>query len=190
MLLPIYHVRRMLPESWWPRLHFITRRLPRHWFYLTNDRRFWWITGEAEEMQKRSRLVRYDLQEGCFLETYLNDQIGADGRRYFGPAANLVVHGSDIMRFDCLGHPLGHYHVAARYPHGIRNGLVGEIWFPEKTIEEQIERTMFELQRNSGFYLQKHPRRRVRDTRLDQERLAGVCAEMKSRMLEDLKLYE
>jgi hypothetical protein len=30
---------------------------------------------------------------------------------------------------------------------------VGEIWFPEKTIEEQIDRTIFELQRNSGFYL-------------------------------------
>ncbi|MDB5575989.1 MAG: hypothetical protein JWR80_1165 [Bradyrhizobium sp.] len=187
MMLPILHLKRMLPESWRSRLRFITRRLPRHWFYMTNDRRFWWLTGETEEMQKRPRLVRYELQEGCFLETYLNDQTSADGRRYFGSAACLVVHGSDILRFDCLGQPLGHYHVAAPYPHGIRRGLVGEIWLPEKTIEEQIDRTIFELQRNSGFYLQKHPRRKVRNTRLDEQRLAAVCAEMKSKMLEDVK---
>lgn len=188
MILPILHLKRILPASWLPGLRSITRRLPRHWFYLTNDRRLWWITGEAEEMQKRSRLVRYDLQEGCFLETYLNDQTSADGRRYFGSAACLVVHGSDILRFDCLGQPLGHYHAAAPYPHGIRKGLVGEIWLPEKTIEEQIDRAIFELQRNSGFYLQKHPRRKVRNTRFDEQRLVAVCAEMKTKMLEDVKL--
>lgn len=138
-------------------------------------------------MQKRTRLVRYELQEGCFLETYLNDQIGTDGRRYFGPAANLVVHGSDILRFDCLGSPLGHYHVAAPYPYGIRKGLVGEIWFAEKTMEEQIDRTIFELQRNAGHYLRIHPRRKVRNTCLDRERLAAVCAAMKAKMLEDAR---
>jgi hypothetical protein len=187
MLLPIQHLQRVLPESWRVRLRFIVRRLPKHWLYLTNDRRFWWFTGEAEEMQKRKRLVRYDLQQGCFLETYLNDQISADGTRYFGPVACLVVHGSDILRFDCIGHPFGHYHVAAPYPHGIRKGLVGEIWLPERTIQEQVERAIFELQRNSAHYMQAHPRRKVRNTRFDEERLAAVCAEMKSRMLDDVK---
>lgn len=146
MMLPIFHLRRLLPESWRSRLRFIVPLLPKHWFYLTNDRRFWWFTGEAQEMQNRARLVRYDLQEGCFMETYLNDQIGADGARYFGPAACLVVHGSEIVRFDCLEHAFGHYHVATPYPHGIRKGLVGEIRLPEKTVEEQVERTIFELQ--------------------------------------------
>jgi hypothetical protein len=187
MLLPIFHLRRILPESWQARLRFISRRLPRHWFYFTNDRRVWWFTGEAEEMRKRPNLVRYDLQEGCFLETYLNNQIGADGKLYFGAAACLVVHEFDIMRFDCVGYPIGHYHFAARYPYGIRKGLTGEIWLPEKTIEEQIDRAIFELQRNSGFYLQKHPKRKVRNTRLNEERLAAVCAEMKSKMLKDVE---
>jgi hypothetical protein len=112
MLLPFFHIRRLLPESWRPRLRVITRRPPKHWFYFTNDRRFWWFTGEAQEMQNRANLVRYDLQEGCFMETYMNDQIAADGTRYFGAAACLVVHGSDILRFDCLEYPLGHHHAA------------------------------------------------------------------------------
>ena len=187
MLLPVHHIQRVLPESWRDRLRFMVRRLPKHWFYLSNDRRFWWFTGEVEAAQKRAKLVRYELQDGCFLETYLNDQISADGVRYFGPAASLVVHGSDILRFDCVGHPLGHYHVAAPYPHGIRKGLVGEIWFPERTIQEQVERAIFELQRNSAHYLRTHPRRKVRNTRLNQERLAAVCAEMKSKMLGDAR---
>jgi hypothetical protein len=189
MLLPIQYLQRILPESWRSRLRFITRRLPKRWFYLSNDRRLWWVTGESEQMRKRPRLVRYDLQDGCFMETYLNDQTAANGSRYFGPVASLVVHGWDILRFDCLGQPLGHYHFAAPYPHGIRRGLVGEIHLPEKTIEEQVERAILELQRNSGFYLQKHPRRKVRNTRFDQQRLAAVCAEMRSKMLEDANRY-
>jgi hypothetical protein len=187
MILPIHHMKRILPESWRSRLRFISRRLPKHWFYLTNDRRLWWFTGEAEEMQNRTNLVRYDLQEGCFMETYFNELVGPDGTRCSGPAACLVVHGSDIMRFDCLEHSFGHYHVATPYPHGIRKGLVGEIRLPEKTVEEQIERAIFELQRNSSYYLQTHPRRKVRNTCFDEERLAAVCAEMKSKMLEDVK---
>ena len=47
---------------------------------------------------------------------------------------------------------------------------------------------IFELQRNSGYYVQTHPRRKVRNTRFDDQRLAAVCAEMKSKMLDDLKL--
>jgi hypothetical protein len=187
MILPVYHLLRILPQSWRHRLRFISRRLPEHWFYLSNDRRLWWFTGEAEEMRKRANLVRYDLQEGCFMETYLNDQTRPGGARYFGPVACLVVHGFDIMRFDCLDYPIGHYHAARPYPYGIRKGLAGEIWLPEKTLEEQIERAIFELQRNSSYYLKSHPRRKVRNTLFNQERLAAVCAEMKSKMLEDVK---
>jgi hypothetical protein len=187
VILPVFHLKRVLPESWQARLRFISRRLPRRWFYLTNDRRLWRFTGEAELMRQRPNLVRYDLQGGCFLETYLIDQIDTDGTRYFGPAACLVVHGFDIIRFDCVGYPLGHYHAARLYPYGIRRGLAGEIWLPEKTIEEQVERAMFEVQRNWSYYLGSHPRAKVRNTRINEQRLAAVCAEMKSKMLEDVK---
>ena len=122
MILPILHLKRILPASWLPGMRWIARRLPRHWFYLTNDRRLWWLTGVADEMRNRVNLVRYDLQEGCFLETYRVDRIGPEGTREFGPAAFLVVHGSEIIKFDCYGSPAGHYHVATPYPHGIAKG--------------------------------------------------------------------
>jgi hypothetical protein len=187
MILPFYHLKRIMPESWQARLRFISRRLPRQWFYYTNDRRLWRFTGETELMQQRPNLVRYELQPGCFLETYLIDQTSPDGTRYFGPAAGLVVHGSEIIRFDCVGHPLGHYHAARAYPYGIRKGLAGELWLPEKTMEDQVERAMFEVQRNWSYYLTSHPRRKVRNTRFDQDRLAALCAKMKSKMLDDVR---
>lgn len=189
MLLPINHLRRIVPEAWRPRFHFITRRLPAHWFYLTRDRRLWWLTGVADEMRDRINLVRYDLQEGCFLETYWIDRAGSDGIRYTGPAAFLVVHGCEILKFDCYAYPMGHYHIEAPYPYGIRKGLQGNIWLPEKTVEVQIERAAFEVQRNSQHFVQSHPRRKVRRTRFDEQRLATACAEMKAKMLADVRQF-
>ena len=187
MLLPVSHLQRILPRSWWPRFHFITRRLPAHWFYLPRDRRLWWYTGVADEMRDRLKLVRYDFQEGCFLEGYWIDRIAPDGSEQVGPAAFLVVHGSDIMKFDCFDYPFAHYHVAAPYPYGISQGLQGNIWFPEKTVEAQIDRTVFELQRNAQHFVSTHPRRKVRNTRFDEVRLAAACAQLKAKMLDDAR---
>jgi hypothetical protein len=187
MILPVQFMKRMVPERWRPRFHFITRNVPRHWWYLTNDRRLWWFTGVADEIKNRNNLVRHELQEGCFLETCWIDRTGPDGNRECGPAIFLVVHGSEIMKFDCYGYPSGHYHVATPYPHGIRKGLTGRILLPEKTREEQVDRAIFELQRNGQYYLQTHPRRKVRSTRLDGRRMAAICAEMRARLREDVK---
>lgn len=186
MILPVYYIQRIVPKRWHHLFHFITRRLPKSWFYLTNDRRLWWFTGEQASMQQRPRLVRYQLQDGCFVESYLNDQTDDAGNSYFGPSACLVVHGSDVVRFDCLAPSQGHYHLASRYPYGSSRALIGEIWLPEKTLEEQVDRTLFELQQNSAHFLRMHPRRKVRNTRLDKERLAAVCAQMRLKMLEDI----
>jgi hypothetical protein len=185
MLLPVNHLRRALPERWRPLFHFITRRVPKHWWYLSNDRRYWWIGGVADEILNRDNLVRYDLAEGCFTETYSIDRIGPDGELERGVCLVLVVHGSELMKFDCLGSN-GHYHVATPYPYGIGKALQGRIWMTEKTREAQIERAIFELQHNSGCYLQTHPRRKVRKTVFGRQRLAELGAQMKSKMLADL----
>jgi hypothetical protein len=78
--------------------------------------------------------------------------------------------------------------IATPYPYGIGKALQGRIWLTEKTREAQIDRAMFELQHNSDYYLQTHPRRKVRKTKLDEQRLAAACAEMRRKMLGDLVL--
>ena len=185
MFLQVYELRRALPERWRSKFHFITRRIPKRWWYLSNDRQFWWITGIADEMLNRDGLVKYDLAKGCFAEAYWVDRTGVDGRRETGPSVFLVAHGSEVLKFDCFGSN-GHYHVATPYPYGIRKGLQGRIWFKEASAQEQVERVIFELSHNLDYYLQTHPRRKIRNTRIDPQRLATVCAEMKAKMLDDL----
>jgi hypothetical protein len=187
MILPVQFMMRLVPERWRPRFHFITRNVPKHWWYLTSERRLWWFTGIADEMRDRPNVVRHEIQEGCFLETYLSHRIESDGSRECGPAVFLVVHGSEILKFDCFGYPAGHYHVATPYPYGIWKGLALRILLPEKTREEQVERAIFELRCNAHYYLQTHPRRKVRNTHLDEKLFVTACAEARSTMLDNAK---
>ena len=55
---------------------------------------------------------------------------------------------SSNLKFDCFGEDKGHYH--------IYDNITNEtIYFTEKTCEEQITRTSYELINNIGFYLNK-----------------------------------
>lgn len=187
MLLPANHLKRVLPQRWWPWFHFFTRRVPSHWWHQVSDRRYFWLTGMPDQIAYRKSLVRYELGNGCFTETYWAEVPAADGGiARAGPAAFLVVHGSEIAKFDCYG-PEGHYHLAAPYPYGPRKALQGDFHFMEKTAEKQVERAIFELQHNSAQYLGTHARRKVRKTRLDSQLLAAVCSEMRTNMLSDLR---
>jgi hypothetical protein len=186
MLLPVHHLRRIVSQGWRRRLRVIVPWLPRHWLYRSSDRRVQWYTGADPELKHRACLVKYDLQDGCFLEAYWIDRTSSQGTRDLGPAVFLVVHGSEILKFDCYGPPVGHYHVATPYPYGIGKGLAGRIWLPERSVDEQIDRAMFELCRNANYYLRTHPRRKVRSTVLDEGRLAAVCVEIRAKMLDDV----
>ena len=117
------------------------------------------------------------------------DQLSRGGISEFGPAAIIVIHGSEILKFDCYGDLNAHYHIATPYPRGIRNGFHGRLWWQEKTVKEQLDRTVFELIYNLKSYLATHPRRKVRNTIIDSERLASVCHQLKMRMLQDEERY-
>ena len=68
MILPIFHLRRILPESWLDRLRPISRRLPRRWFYYTNDRRLW-----------NAFLVRVHQDEALFDPSWLGAWLRQEG---------------------------------------------------------------------------------------------------------------
>ena len=104
-----------------------------------------------------------------------------------GPAVFLVVHGWEILKFDCFGFPAGHYHVATPYPFGIRKGLQGRVLFPERTAEEQVERTISSCSRTRSTTCKPTRGGRYATPALDEVRLAEVCAVVKSKMLVDAK---
>lgn len=62
-----------------------------------------------------------------------------------GPAVILKAFDQEILKFDCFGEKDGHYHIAPQYDF--------RIYFWEKSVEDQIERTIQELQTNGLRYL-------------------------------------
>ena len=63
-------------------------------------------------------------------------------------------------------------------------GIVQRIYLPEPTVEAQIERAVFELQRNASVYLQQNDDPRIRRFVLDPARLREATERMKATMLE------
>lgn len=128
---------------------------------------------KAKQLKKKlkpppasSKLVRHDV---CFfpigslakLEVYwkLTDL----GR---GPAIILHVLDQYVMRFDCFGEKVGHAHFYVVTP---EKHCESRLFLPEKTIEAQIERALFELSTNLDYWLARHRHPSVRRVRLDSE---------------------
>lgn len=69
-----------------------------------------------------------------------------------GPAVILKAFDNEILKFDCFGEKDGHYHIAPNYDF--------RIYFLEKTVTDQVKRTVAELKVNGLKYLslQKEPK--------------------------------
>lgn len=62
-----------------------------------------------------------------------------------GPAVILKAFDKEILKFDCFGEKDGHFHIAPNYDF--------RIYFLEKTVSEQVIRTVDELKTNGLRYL-------------------------------------
>lgn len=71
-----------------------------------------------------------------------------------GPAVVLKAFDDEILKFDCFGQHDGHYHIAPNYNF--------RIYFFEKTVSEQIQRTLDELSANGLRYLGLQKDTRIR----------------------------
>lgn len=71
-----------------------------------------------------------------------------------GPAVVLKACDQEVLKFDCFGEKDGHYHIAPQYDF--------RIYFFEKTVADQIDRTVAELKVNGLRYLKLHPDPKIR----------------------------
>lgn len=112
----------------------------------------------------------FPVQEKLDIMTFwLDEGIGGGGT---GPCLSLYCRGFEILRFDCFGAGLGHFHTTAFMPWASR---AKRLWFAEPTVEAQIERTLFELTRNLEYYLRLNPRYKVRRTQVDPAAMETAC---------------
>ena len=127
----------------------------------------------------RQGVVNFEIQKDASLQVYWKD---VDLGR--GPGAALYVRGAEILRFDCFGAGKGHYHVhpAEKSPLGPKGQ--NRLHFFERTIEEQVERAVFEITRNAAYYLERSRDPRVQRFRLQPGRLEETAALARDRMLQ------
>lgn len=127
----------------------------------------------------------HPVQPGLEILTFwLDERIGGGGT---GPCLSLYCRGLEILRFDCFGEDLGHFHLTAFMPWWKRGK---RFWFAEKTAEAQIERTIFELTRNLQAYLRLNPRGKVRRMRVDEAAMAAACGEAREVLRSHLEQIE
>ena len=100
-----------------------------------------------------------------------------------GPALSLFVCGEEFAKFDCFGPGNGHYHLALFAPAGVRHH---EIQFAERMVAEQIERTIFEVAENLGYYLERAANPAIRKFEFQRETLLSALARAERRMREFL----
>ncbi len=158
--------------------------IPNRFWYLFkpgNDRRYWWLFGVPRARLNRQDLVSHDIETYCHLEVYWVKQ--EDDEEEEGPVAILVVHGREVLKFDCYGKGKGHLHFSKKHPHNGLHGLSGRFLFHEETVEAQIERGVFELTANLKEYLESNSWSKVRRTVIDVNRMEEASNWMRSRML-------
>lgn len=122
-------------------------------------------------------IVIYEIQPQVLVKVYW--KILPIGK---GTALELIISGDEILRFDCFGEDDGHYHIFVGYEYPDRD----RIYFPEKTVEEQINRAIFELSHNLHCFLQLHRSPQIRNLKIDAVALQSVCEQARQQMLEYL----
>lgn len=123
-------------------------------------------------------VVIYPVQEHAYLAVYWKDlSIGK------GPCASLYVYDKEILKFDCFGENQGHYHTNMNQPSLAPQGEE-RLYFFERTIEDQVARSIFEIQTNAAYHFQRNFDPRITFFKLDRPRLDIACREAKAKMLE------
>ena len=113
------------------------------------------------DLSRRPDRTMIPVQDGVSLELYWKTVDGASC-----PSLALDVLGSSVLRFDCHGRR-GHYHVHLDYPPAGREGRRDRLLLSETTVEEQIERSVFELGHNAQYVVRRSPHPAIRKVKLD-----------------------
>jgi hypothetical protein len=101
-----------------------------------------------------------------------------------GPAVCLFVCEKEVLKFDCFGPGKGHFHITTVHPWKLNNKRrETRIYMMEQDITAQIERSVFELDKNLHYYLQRHPDPRIRYHNINMQDYRKVLDDAKQLMI-------
>ena len=122
----------------------------------------------------RHDIVRYRIDENACLEVFWKYV-----EQRFAPSMSLFVGEYEVLRFDCSGPGSGHFHVADD------SGFYRILMF-EQLKQDQIERGLFEIEKNCQHFLRQNPRTAIRNTRLESDKVSRACAKARHTLMDYL----
>jgi hypothetical protein len=101
-----------------------------------------------------------------------------------GPAVCLFIYNKEVLKFDCFGPNKGHFHITTVHPWKLNNKRrETRIFMMEQDIAAQIERSIFELDKNLHYYLQRHPDPRIRYHNINMQDFRKALDDAKQLMI-------
>ncbi|MGC1247132.1 MAG: hypothetical protein WA865_13045 [Spirulinaceae cyanobacterium] len=131
---------------------------------------------KSKKDQIRNDVVHFEIAENVGLEVYWKILKVAEG-----PSLIFYALGYEILRFDTYINGQAHCHIQLIE---CQKKSRSRLFLPEKTVEEQIERSIFELQNNLNYWLQRHPDSQVRKLKVDKSKLQIATEKSQGKMLE------
>ncbi len=127
----------------------------------------------------RKDVTNLKIQDDVYFQVYWKEL--AIGK---GPAVILYIYNKEVLKFDCFGKEKGHYHVDFYKQNGTKEN---RIFFTENRASKQIERTVFELNTNLDYYLQRSKDQCIRDIYIEKNNLEEALVPVKSKMIKVLE---
>ena len=133
---------------------------------------------QPETPSRQQDLSVFEIQEGVELRVYWAVRVSGKG-----PVMDVSVLDERILRFDCFGEGLGHYHMNLGKAFATKHN---RLFFRERSIEEQIDRSLFEVRTNLPYYLERHDAVRIRRMIIDPVRLDNALFRVREKMMADI----
>ena len=121
-------------------------------------------------------------QDGVEIHVFWK-QVGAGS----GPSCSVFVMGHELIKFDCFGEPDGHYHIALPSRAG---STCNTLRFDVTTVEQQIDRAVFELTHNLVYYCERCVHPAVRALRMEQSAIASTAPDIRTALFEALDSWK
>ncbi len=122
---------------------------------------------------------RHAIQDQIFMEVYwVAPPVGP------GPGASIYIRDDEVMRFDCFGADLGHYHFNVRQAKFFPDGETTRIFFPAGTVQDHIENAVVQLRRNLDYGRGMNTDARIRAVRIDQRAVDQAAAWMRDQLMQ------
>jgi hypothetical protein len=121
----------------------------------------------------------HPIQDHVFMEVYwVSEPVGP------GPGASIYIRGDEVLRFDCFGSDLGHYHFNVRQSRFVPCGELTRIYFPTGTVQDHIDHAAVQLRRNLDYARGMNLDPKIRTVVIDQAAIDRAAEVMCERMTE------